>query len=56
METDCPYLAPTPKRGKRNEPAYLLHIAEKIAEIKNEPLNVVANATTQNAQQLFNLT
>lgn len=55
LETDCPYLAPSPKRGKRNEPAYLLHIAEKLAEIKNEPLAVIGEVTTKNATELFNL-
>ena len=55
LETDSPYLAPVPKRGKRNESAYIVYIAQKIAEIKNIPLDVVAQITTNNAKQLFKL-
>ena len=55
LETDCPYLTPHPHRGKRNEPAYLPLIAQRIAEIKGIPLEQVAEATTQNARQLFGL-
>ena len=55
IETDCPYLAPHPFRGKRNEPAYVVKIAEKIAELKNLSLEEVAQQTTQNALQLFSL-
>ena len=55
LETDSPYLAPVPKRGKRNESAYIVYIAQKIAEIKNIPLEVVAQITTNNAKQLFKL-
>jgi TatD DNase family protein len=53
LETDGPYLAPTPYRGKRNEPHYLLLIAKKIAEIKNISIEEVAARTTQNAKTLF---
>ncbi len=53
LETDAPYLAPVPHRGKRNEPAYLLYIAEKIAEIKQVPLHTVAEITTANALNVF---
>ncbi len=56
LETDSPYLAPTPKRGKRNESAFLLYIAEKIADIHNVDLQTVANITTENAENLFGLT
>ncbi len=56
LETDSPYLAPTPKRGKRNESAFLLYIAEKIADIHNVDLQTVANITTKNAENLFGLT
>lgn len=56
LETDAPYLPPVPYRGKRNESAYLIHIAEKLAEIKDMSLNSVAEKTTFNAQQLFRLT
>lgn len=55
LETDAPYLSPTPKRGKRNESSYLLYIAEKLADIKGESLKTVAEVTTANATQLFNL-
>ena len=55
LETDSPYLAPVPKRGKRNESAYIVHIAKKIAEIKNISLEEVATITTNNAKQLFKL-
>lgn len=55
LETDCPYLAPTPMRGKRNEPAYIPYIAEKIAEIKKISLEEVAKVTTENGKNLFKL-
>jgi TatD DNase family protein len=55
LETDSPYMAPTPNRGKRNESSFLLHIAEKLAAIKKLPLKTVGEITTQNANQLFNL-
>ena len=53
LETDCPYLAPAPFRGKRNEPSYIPLIAEKIASIKNITTEEVAAATTKNTLQLF---
>lgn len=53
LETDAPYLAPMPHRGKRNEPDYLLLIAKKIAEIKNIPVEEVAAVTTQNSMDVF---
>ena len=55
METDCPYLTPNPFRGKRNEPAYVVHTARKIAEIKGKPFEEVAAATTANAKRIFNI-
>ena len=55
LETDAPYLAPTPFRGKRNESKYLVNIAEKLAEIHTIELSEVARITTENAKQLFNL-
>jgi TatD DNase family protein len=55
LETDCPYLAPEPYRGQRNEPAYIPLIAQKIAEIKRISLEEVVQATTVSAQKLFNL-
>jgi TatD DNase family protein len=53
LETDSPYLAPTPKRGKRNESAYVALIAEKLAEIHNLSLEEVTEITSQNARNLF---
>ena len=53
LETDAPYLAPTPHRGQRNEPAHLRHIAEKIADIKETDLETVAKITTANAINVF---
>jgi TatD DNase family protein len=53
LETDAPYLAPTPHRGQRNEPAYLRHIAQKIAMIKECTLETVAQVTTANAMNVF---
>lgn len=53
LETDAPYLSPVPYRGIRNETAYLIHIAEKLAEIKNLDIETLAQITTKNAQELF---
>ncbi|MCM3758947.1 TatD family hydrolase [Sporosarcina aquimarina] len=53
VETDAPYLAPHPHRGKRNEPAYVALVAEQIAELKGISLKEVARITTQNAMKLF---
>ncbi len=55
LETDSPYLTPTPYRGKRNESSYVKLVAEKLAQVKNINLNEVANITTENAKQLFNI-
>jgi len=55
VETDAPYLAPIPFRGKRNEPAYVKFVAEKIAELRNISLEDVATQTTKNANKLFGL-
>lgn len=55
LETDSPYLPPTPHRGKRNESAYLLHVAEKLADVKGISLAEVAQITTKNANELFKL-
>lgn len=53
LETDAPYLSPVPKRGKRNEPAYVGFIADKIAEIHSSTSEQVAEVTTSNAARLF---
>lgn len=53
LETDAPYLAPVPYRGKRNEPAYLRYVVEKLAMIKKMPVEEVAAITTANAEKLF---
>lgn len=53
IETDCPFMTPVPFRGKRNEPAYLYHIAVKIAEIKKIELKEVAHWTLKNAREVF---
>lgn len=55
LETDAPYLAPVPYRGKRNEPAYLLEITEKIAQVTGREKNEIAAVTTENARKLFKL-
>lgn len=55
LETDSPYLAPSPNRGKRNEPKFLWHIAEKLASIYNVPLSEIAKVTTANSTKLFGL-
>ncbi len=53
LETDAPYLTPVPFRGKRNEPAYLEHVVEKIADVKKMSVQEVAEITTANAKKLF---
>ncbi|HZK25217.1 MAG TPA: TatD family hydrolase [Oscillospiraceae bacterium] len=55
VETDCPYLAPVPYRGQRNEPANVLQVAVKVAELRQLELAQVADAASKNAQQLFSL-
>lgn len=53
LETDCPYLAPVPVRGQRNEPAYVRYIAECLARVRGVSLEQLATATTQNSRRLF---
>ena len=55
LETDSPYLAPVPFRGKRNESAYVRIVAEKLAEIKQIPLSEVAKITSENAMRIFQM-
>lgn len=55
IETDCPFLAPVPKRGKRNQPAYVRYVAECVAKLRGVPVETIANQTTQNACELFSL-
>ena len=53
LETDAPFLTPVPHRGQRNEPAYLRHVAEMIAQVRSISLTDVAQQTTDNAEKLF---
>lgn len=55
LETDSPYLAPSPYRGKRNESSYIPLIAEKLADVKRVPVTEVAEITTRNAKELFRI-
>jgi len=55
LETDAPYLAPVPYRGKRNEPAYVIHVAEALALVRGETLAVVMAQTVENTRRLFSM-
>ncbi|MBX4189972.1 TatD family hydrolase [Candidatus Parcubacteria bacterium] len=55
LETDAPYLTPEPHRGQRNEPVYIIEVAKKIAELKNELAESVIEKTTKNCKNLFNI-
>lgn len=55
IETDCPFLAPIPKRGKRNEPAYVRYVAEHMARLRSVSTEAIAQTTTENACKLFGL-
>jgi TatD DNase family protein len=55
VETDCPYLAPVPHRGQRNEPAYVVHTATVLAQTLGVPIGVIAEHTTRNARALFGI-
>ncbi len=56
IETDSPYLAPMPHRGKMNQPAYVKHVAECVSTIKNIPLEIIADVTSKNFFTLFQVT
>jgi TatD DNase family protein len=53
LETDAPYLAPVPHRGKRNEPAFVRYVAERVADLRSEPLDALSQQTTANAERCF---
>ena len=55
IETDCPFLAPVPYRGKRNEPKFVIHVAEELAKIKNISVEEIGKITSSNTKKLFNL-
>ncbi|MBM5804057.1 MAG: deoxyribonuclease, partial [Cyanobacteria bacterium K_DeepCast_35m_m2_155] len=55
IETDCPFLAPVPRRGKRNEPSYVAAVAQRVAELRGQTLQEVAITSTRNAAALFGL-
>ncbi|MBQ8210493.1 MAG: TatD family hydrolase [Clostridia bacterium] len=55
VETDCPYMAPVPKRGKRNDSSYIVYIAEKLAEIRSCTAEHILDVTAENARRLFNI-
>ena len=55
LETDCPYMAPTPFRGKRNDPGKLYRMAEKLAEIRSLPVEEICRITTENGKRLYRI-
>jgi TatD DNase family protein len=55
IETDSPYLAPVPYRGKTNSPAYVPHVAAQLAELRGLPLEAMAELTSANCRRLFGL-
>ena len=55
VETDCPFLTPVPHRGKRNEPAYVVHTAQFLSDLYDVPIERLAGATTGNFRRLFNV-
>ena len=55
IETDCPFLAPQPRRGRRNEPAWVVWVAEEVARVHGVPVEEAARLTTGNACRLFGI-
>ena len=55
LETDCPYMAPEPFRGKRNDPGYLFRMAEKLAEVRDLPVEEIRQITTENGKRLYRI-
>lgn len=55
LETDCPYMSPEPYRGRRNDPGRLIHMAEKLAQIRNLPVEEIIRITTENAKRLYRI-
>ena len=55
IETDSPYMSPEPVRGRRNEPTHVLHVAEKLAALRSEALEEVAEYTTANALRVYGI-
>ena len=55
LETDCPYMAPVPHRGKRNDPGYLIHMAEKLAEVRGLPVEEIHRITVENGKRLYRM-
>jgi TatD DNase family protein len=55
IETDCPYMTPEPHRGHRNESAYVKLVAEKIAQLRDKPVEYIEQITTSNAKRLFRI-
>ena len=55
LETDCPYMAPVPHRGKRNDPGYLCHMAEKLAQIRGLSVEEIHEITTENGKRLYRI-
>ena len=55
LETDCPYLAPVPFRGKENQPTYVKYVAEEIAKLRGISVEEVAEMTTKNSEKVFKI-
>jgi TatD DNase family protein len=55
LETDCPYMAPEPFRGKRNHPGYLYRMAERLAELRGLPVEEIHQITTENGKRLYRI-